>query len=44
MGLDMYAIATKAKFQTEVDMDFTNAKISDSEDLHYWRKHPNLHG
>lgn len=44
MGLDMYAIATKAKFETEVDLDFTNVKITESDDLHYWRKHPNLHG
>ena len=41
MGLDMYAVATKAKLNKEVDFDTINV---DTEDLHYWRKHPNLHG
>ena len=41
MGLDMYALATKAKLNKEVDFDTINVE---TEDLHYWRKHPNLHG
>ena len=41
MGLDMYALATKAKLKKEVDFDTINL---DTEDVHYWRKHPNLHG
>ena len=41
MGLDMYAFATKAKLKNEVDFSETNLK---PEEIHYWRKHPNLHG
>ena len=41
MGLDMYAFATKAKLKNEVDFNETNLK---PEEIHYWRKHPNLHG
>mgnify|MGYP003348868990 CR=1 FL=1 len=41
MGLDMYALSTKAKLNKEVDFDTINL---DTEDIHYWRKHPNLHG
>lgn len=41
MGLDMYAFATKAKPKKEVDFNTTNFN---EEELHYWRKHPNLHG
>ena len=41
MGLDMYAFSTKAKPKTEVDFSTTNLQ---PEELHYWRKHPNLHG
>ena len=41
MGLDMYAVATKAKLNKEVDFDTINVE---TEELHYWRKHPNLHG
>lgn len=41
MGLDMYAYTTKAKLKREVDFDTINL---DEDDLHYWRKHPNLHG
>ena len=37
----MYAVATKAKLNKEVDFDTINVE---TEDLHYWRKHPNLHG
>ena len=39
MGLDMYAFATKEKPATQVDF-----KVEEVRELHYWRKHPNLHG
>lgn len=39
MGLDMYAFATKEKPATPVDF-----KVEEVRELHYWRKHPNLHG
>ena len=39
MGLDMYAFITADKLASEVD--FPEAK---AVQLHYWRKHPNLHG
>lgn len=39
MGLDMYAIATAERPDRPVDFK-TNA----ANELHYWRKHPNLHG
>jgi hypothetical protein len=42
MGLDMYATVIKGKVNSEVDFDTNN--IQDYEELHYWRKHPNLHG
>ena len=41
MGLDMFAFSTKAKPKTEVDFETKNF---DPEEIHYWRKHPNLHG
>ena len=41
MGLDMYAFSTKAKLNKEVDFNTTNFQ---PEEVHYWRKHPNLHG
>lgn len=41
MGLDMYALSTKAKPQTEVDF---STKNFEENEIHYWRKHPNLHG
>ena len=56
MGLDMYAYKTKAKFTKDTDftdeiygktedgeIDFEGL-IVDTEELAYWRKHPNLHG
>jgi hypothetical protein len=39
MGLDMYALATKHQPENSVDFDAPEAT-----QLHYWRKHPNLHG
>ncbi len=39
MGLDMYAFTTNEKPPAPADFE-----ISQSERLHYWRKHPDLHG
>jgi len=41
MGLDMYAFSTKAKPNKEVDFETINFN---PQEVHYWRKHPNLHG
>ncbi len=39
MGLDMYA------FSTDCDVPAVDFKPpEDKTELHYWRKHPNLHG
>lgn len=43
MGLDMYAY--RAKFTPSKEVDFQSEIPKDGvEDLHYWRKHPDLHG
>ncbi|MFZ1745876.1 MAG: hypothetical protein WAU17_08145 [Nitrospirales bacterium] len=39
MGLDMYAFARTRKPRKPVDFDMSGA-----EEIHYWRKHPDLHG
>ena len=39
MGLDMYAFRASRKPKAPVDFKDGNA-----EEIHYWRKHPNLHG
>lgn len=39
MGLDMYALALDEPLDRPVEME-----IAETEPLHYWRKHPNLHG
>jgi hypothetical protein len=39
MGLDMFACTTPEKPSSEVDF-----KTTQWSELHYWRKHPNLHG
>lgn len=39
MGLDMYALTTTEKFPAPVDFEPQQAN-----QIHYWRKHPNLHG
>ena len=39
MGLDMYASITTEKLESEVDF-----KPEQASELHYWRKHPDLHG
>lgn len=40
MGLDMYAFTTTEKLAGAVDFREPEA----IQELHYWRKHPNLHG
>jgi len=42
MGLDMYAYATD--FRPAKPVDFTLPEDVKSDELHYWRKHSNLHG
>lgn len=39
MGLDMYAMVTSQTPGQPVDF-----KTDGASELHYWRKHPNLHG
>lgn len=39
MGLDMYALVTTMQPENPVDFN-----TDDATELHYWRKHPNLHG
>ncbi|MGB3832647.1 MAG: phosphoglycerate kinase [Mesorhizobium sp.] len=39
MGLDMYACTLREPPATPVDF-----KADEVSELHYWRKHPNLHG
>lgn len=43
MGLDMYAFTAPATAVTQ-DVDFDLNTIDGITELHYWRKHPNLHG
>lgn len=43
MGLDMYAGSLRSKPEKPVDFDVTKENVANG-DLHYWRKHPNLHG
>ncbi len=40
MGLDMYAFTTTTALTQRVDFD----PPEDAVELHYWRKHPDLHG
>jgi hypothetical protein len=42
MGLDMFACVTEEKPAKAVD--FPETDPAKTEELHYWRKHPNLHG
>ena len=39
MGLDMYAFTRRQQPASPVDFE-----PGEVEELHYWRKHPNLHG
>lgn len=40
MGLDMYAYTTRAALDRPTDFD----EPDDAQQLHYWRKHPDLNG
>jgi len=40
MGLDMYALTTNQTPAQPVDFK----EPDDASQIHYWRKHPNLHG
>ena len=42
MGLDMYAYTAPRK-RVKKPVDFKTEHLP-KEELHYWRKHPNLHG
>ena len=39
MGLDMYAMTTREALPGAVDFE-----AKETSEIHYWRKHPNLHG
>jgi hypothetical protein len=39
MGLDMYAMITPDPVTSPVDF-----KVENKAEIHYWRKHPDLHG
>jgi hypothetical protein len=39
MGLDMYAMVSNTAPNSPVDF-----KTDGATEIHYWRKHPNLHG
>lgn len=41
MGLDMFAMTMATAPTTPVDFQ---TKETETSELHYWRKHPNLHG
>lgn len=43
MGLDMYANSVPKGTITE-SVDFPQPEGFEPSELHYWRKHPNLHG
>jgi len=42
MGLDMFAYTFNGKTESEVDFDTNN--VTETTEIAYWRKHPNLHG
>jgi len=45
MGLDQFAYKTKVKPSKSVDFQVEVYKDEvEREEIHYWRKHPNLHG
>lgn len=45
MGLDMYAHSiSKDDSRPPVDFDVTTLDKASAPRIHYWRKHPNLHG
>jgi hypothetical protein len=47
MGLDMYAYRTSVQISKPVDFQeevYGDTIQGEKQDLHYWRKHPDLHG
>ncbi len=47
MGLDMYAYRTSVQISKPVDFQeevYGDNIQGEKQDLHYWRKHPDLHG
>lgn len=52
MGLDQYAYVAATETQYDeywetaemVAGEFVSAKVEKPREIHYWRKHPNLHG
>jgi len=44
MGLDMFAWVVEGKLPSDVDFVPNELKELQHNELHYWRKHPNLHG
>jgi hypothetical protein len=44
MGLDQFAYKTKVKPSKNVDFAEEVYDDETSEEIHYWRKHPNIHG
>ena len=44
MGLDQFAYKTKIKPSQDIDFADEVYGDGDSEEIHYWRKHPNIHG
>ena len=45
MGLDQFAYKTKVKPTNPVDFnDEVYDDNAEREEIHYWRKHPNIHG
>lgn len=44
MGLDQYAFKVKAKPGKSIDFDRDFLDGEEHIQIHYWRKHPNLHG
>jgi hypothetical protein len=40
MGLDMYALVRNEEIEEDADFD----PMDEDQEVHYWRKHPNLHG
>ena len=44
MGLDQFAYKTKVKPSQEIDFAKEVYEDGTNEEIHYWRKHPNIHG
>lgn len=44
MGLDQFAYKTRVKPSQEIDFAEEVYEDDTNEEIHYWRKHPNIHG